>query len=119
MDTKSHAAAFREAVQIWERGAVDELVRVTHENYVGHTPLGDRDLVGLRQRILDFHASYRDLRFIVEDQICEGDRVASHMTATATRASDGKTIRLYGLNLSRFRDNKMIEEWMTWELREA
>jgi hypothetical protein len=37
------------------------------------------------------------------------------MTARATRSSDGKKVILYGLNISRISDGKIIEEWMTWE----
>jgi hypothetical protein len=38
-----------------------------HDNYIGHTSRGDRDLEGLRQRIAAFRQKYPNVRFRIED----------------------------------------------------
>jgi predicted ester cyclase len=108
-------ALFRAYVGIWQTGKVDDLEHVIHPRYVGHPASGDRDKQGLRERILAFRELLPDVRFTVEDQLAENGRVATRMTARATRSSDRKKVVLYGLNISRISDGKIIEEWLTWE----
>lgn len=66
-----------------------------------------------------FREKYPNVGFKIEDQLAEGDKVASRLTATATRASDGRDVALYGLNISRIADGRIIEEWMVWEVQSA
>ena len=106
---------FRDYVAIWESGAVDRLPEVIHPDYVGHPASGDRDAEGLRARILAFRGLFPDVRFTMEDQLAEGDRVASRMTARATRAADGRPVTLHGHNISRIAEGRIAEERMTWE----
>lgn len=110
---------FRKFVAVWETGNLSSLAEIIHENYIGHPSWGDRDLAGLRDRIVAFRHEYKNLRFKLEDQLAEGDRVASRMIATATRASDGRPVTLYGHNISRMAGGRIIEEWMAWEVQAA
>jgi len=119
MSHEANKKLFRTFVGIWESGRIDELDDVIHPEYVGHPSAGDRDSAGLGERILAFRETFRDVRFEFGDQIADGDKVASRMTATAVRASDGKPVILYGHNISRFRDERLIEEWMVWEVQEV
>jgi hypothetical protein len=41
------------------------------------------------------------------------------MIATATRSTDGRAVVLYGLNISRISEGRIIEEWMAWEVQPA
>jgi predicted ester cyclase len=117
VETKAaqHKAVFRHYVTIWERGALNELSNVLTANYVGHSASGSRDLDGLRERISQFHKLYPDAHFVIEDQVAEGDEVATRMTATATSSATGKPVKLVGLNVSRFMDGRIAEEWPVWE----
>jgi predicted ester cyclase len=115
MTDHASKALFRAYVGIWQTGKVDDLEHVIHPRYVGHPASGDRDKDGLRKRTLSFRELLPDVRFSVEDQLAENDRAATRMTARATRSSDGQKVILYGLNISRISDGKIIEEWMTWE----
>ncbi len=110
-----HKAVFRHYLSIWERGALDELPSVVASNYVGHAASGDRDIGGLRERISAFRKLYPNVRFTIEDQIAEGDRVATRMTATARSSATGKPVKLIGLNVSRFEGGSIAEEWPVWE----
>ena len=110
-----HKAVFRNYVRIWETGALDELPSVLAPAYVGHAASGSRDVDGLRERIAQFHKLYRDAHFVIEDQVSEGDRIATRMIATATSAATGKPVKLIGLNISRFSYGRIAEEWPVWE----
>jgi predicted ester cyclase len=116
MTADSNKRLFRIYVGLWETGRIDELATVIHERYVGHAPGGDRDIEGLRQRITVFGQLYAGARFQIEDQLVEGSKVATRLTATARRAADGQDVKLFGLNISRVVDGKIIEEWMAWEV---
>ena len=70
----------------------------------------------MRDRITEFHKLYPDVRFVIEDQIAEGDRVATRMTATAMSSATGKPVTLIGLNVSRFHEGRIAEEWPVWEV---
>ena len=94
---------------------MNELASVLTPNYVGHAASGTRDIDGLRERITQFHKIYRDVHFLIEDQVAERDRVATRMIATATASATGKPVKLIGLNVSRFRGGRIAEEWPVWE----
>ena len=85
-------------------------------DYIGHTSSGDRDRAGLHKRIESFGAKYSNVHFQIMDQVASGDRVASRLEATATETATGQSIRMIGMNISRFRDGKIAEEWAVWEI---
>jgi len=116
MSAESNKDLFRAYVELWETGRIDELGTVIHDRYIGHAPTGDRDLEGLRQRITVFGRLFSCARFQIEDQLAAGSKVATRLTATARRAADGQDVKLFGLNISRILDGKIIEEWMAWEV---
>jgi ketosteroid isomerase-like protein len=115
MPSTSAKDLFRRYVAVWESGDFAALDGILHPGYIGHPASGDRDAAGLRERIGVFRELFRDVRFTVEDQLAEGDRVATRMTARAIRASDGRPVVLLGHNISRIADGRIAEEWMTWE----
>jgi predicted ester cyclase len=116
MSAQSSKDLFRAYVGLWETGRIDQLGTVIHDRYVGHAPAGDRDLEGLRQQIAVFGQRYAGARFQIEDQLAQGSKVATRLTAIARRATDGQDVKLFGLNISRVLDGKIIEEWMAWEI---
>jgi|SRR3954471_16252320 predicted ester cyclase len=106
----------RAYISIWQSGRIDRLGTVIAAGYSGHAAAGDRDLAGLKERITAFRSAYPDMRFTIEDQVIQGDRVATRMTATGTSAKTGRAVRLVGLNISRFSGNRIVEEWPVWEV---
>lgn len=113
-DTKK--AAFRRAVEIWQEGRADLIESMVTNDYVGHTSTGARSIAELRARVTEFHALYPDIRFTIEDQLAEGNRIATRMSAYGTSKTTGKPVHLIGLNVSRFVGNRIAEEWPVWEV---
>ena len=115
INAESRKAAFRHAVQIWQNGRANLITELVTVDYIGHTSSGDRNADGLRERIADFHRMYPDLRFTIADQVAEGNRVVTRMTAVGTSSATGQRVKLIGLNISRFVGNRIAEEWPVWE----
>jgi ABC-type uncharacterized transport system YnjBCD ATPase subunit len=119
-DSRSDVAArnratFALAVTIWESGDVAQLADVIGDHYVGHTAAGDRDLAGLRARIAAFRAGLLEPRLTIIDQLSDGDRLATRLRAEGRDAATGAPVIMVGLNISRFEQGRIVEEWPVWE----
>src|SRR5204863_36487 len=68
--------------------------------YRGHS--GARESVGFYRSLFD------DLRFDIDDQVGEGDKVATRWTLHGSYR--GRAITLHGIVISRFRDGRIIED---------
>lgn len=113
---EARKAAFRRAVEMWQTGRADLITQLVTTDYVGHPTSGDRNADGLRKRMTEFHALYPDIKFTIEDQVAEGDRVATRMTAVGTSSVTGQRVKLTGFNISRFVGSRIAEEWPVWEV---
>jgi predicted ester cyclase len=76
---------------------------VNAREYRGHD--GIRRSLGLYQMVF----SDGDLRIRVEDQVTEGDRVASRWVAEGHNR--GRPIRIWGIVISRVEDGEIVEDW--------
>jgi predicted SnoaL-like aldol condensation-catalyzing enzyme len=116
---ESRKAVFRDLVDLYARGDVALLDTVIPPNYVGHTSAGDRDREGFLQSILYFHNLfvYTKDSFIIEDQLVDGEKVVTRMTAHVHSRETGEPITLLGINIARIMDGMIVEEWNTWEQR--
>jgi predicted ester cyclase len=82
---------------------------VYHPDFVDHVnALEYRGHDGARQSVALYKELFPDLRFVVEDQVSEGDRVASRWTLNGTHR--GRKVRLSGVVISRFEDGRIIED---------
>lgn len=115
--SEARKAVFRRLVELYAAGDVSALDEVIAPNYVGHASAGDRDLEGFRQSILFFHNLfiYTEDSFRVEDQLVDGEKVATRMIANVTIRETGEPVTLMGINIARIVDGKIMEEWNTWE----
>ena len=111
-------------------GVIDELV---DRNYVGYDPSIPEPLRGpggehghsyavLKEFISTYRAAFSDARITVDDQIAEGDRVATRWTGRGKHDGDlmgvsptGKQVTVSGLTLSRLANGKVIEEYTNWD----
>jgi predicted ester cyclase len=83
---------------------------VYHHDFVDHVNAMEyRGLDGARQSVALYRALFPDLHFTVDEQVTEGDRVASRWTLTGTHR--GRPVRLRGIVISRIEDGRIIEDW--------
>jgi predicted ester cyclase len=83
---------------------------VYHPEFVDHVNAREyRGHEGARRSVALYLELFPDLRFVVDEQVTEGDRVASRWTLHGTHR--GRSVTLRGIVISRFEDGKIIEDW--------
>ena len=67
-------------------------------------------------------SAFGNPRFTVDDQIAEGDKVATRYTITGTHLGDykgitptGKKITSTGITIHRIASGKILEGWANWD----
>src|SRR5215212_8314297 len=90
-----------------EPGAIDEVYAPTFVDHVNSMEYRGTD--GARQSVALYLELFPDLEFVVDEQVTEGDRVASRWTLHGTHR--GRRVRLWGIVISRLEDGKIVEDW--------
>ena len=70
-----------------------------------------------------FSAAFSDQHYTVEDQIADGDKVATRTTWQATHSAGnfqgvsptGKRVVASGISIERIQDGKIVERWLTYD----
>jgi len=107
------------------RGQLDKLDGLYSREYVYHgvAMLGDlRGLTAFKDLASGFVAAVSDFEERVEDQVAEGNKVATRLTGRGRhtgelmgQAPTGKEIRWTAIILTRFADGKIAEEWSEFD----
>jgi predicted ester cyclase len=88
---------------------LSSLESVYHPEFIDHVNAAVyRGHAGARQSVGLYLALFPDLGFVVEDQVTEGDRVASRWTLHGTHL--GRRVHLTGIVISRFQDDRIVED---------
>ena len=83
---------------------------VYHPEFVDHVnALEYRGHAGARRSVALYMELFPDLSFVVDEQVSEGDRVASRWTLRGTHR--GRSVTLRGIVISRFEDRRIIDDW--------
>ena len=109
----------------WNAGNLDVFDEVTSPDYVLHDPTVPEDVVGvdgMKGFASAFLGAFPDLRFSIEEQIAEGDMVATRWTSSATHegelmgiAPTGNRTGVSGVTVSRISGGKIAEDWNNWD----
>jgi predicted ester cyclase len=107
------------------KGNMDVIDEYVAPAYIGHDPSEPEPIrgpQGFRAQIEKYLAGFPDARLTVEDQLAEGDMVATRWTGRGTHTGEiagisptGKEVTVTGLTFSRLDGGKVIEEWITWD----
>lgn len=108
-------AAFGQMLDAWQQGDLSKVEELVAPDYVGHMSGGDRNIDGLKIRISEFNAKFPDIVFRIDDQFANGEKVVTRLTARGTDSASRVAVVLMGINISRFCNGLMCEEWATWE----
>jgi predicted ester cyclase len=83
---------------------------VYHPEFHDHVnALEYQGLDGARKSVALYRELFPDLSFVVEEQVSESNRVVSRWTLTGTHR--GRSVRMWGIVISRFEDGKIVEDW--------
>jgi len=106
-------------------GNIDVIDEFIGAGYIGNDPSAPEPIRGpggARTQIQQYIDGFPNGRITVDDQIAEGDKVASRWTARGTQTGEvagiaptGKEVTVSGLTISRLQDGMVIEEWTTWD----
>ena len=112
--------------EVWNKNDLSYVDQVYAANYVAHVAGAPHDIEGPEQfkQFVALHGVLTsDLSFSIEDQIAEGDRVATRWVSTAIPApglestpSERQTVEVVGISIHRFADGKIIESWDNWDM---
>jgi serine phosphatase RsbU (regulator of sigma subunit)/ketosteroid isomerase-like protein len=115
---KALVRRFLEAQAKGNLNVIDEVLTphfVDHDRLPGQAP--DRE--GYKRAIAEYHAAFSNVRFLVEDQLAEGDKVVTRFIVRATHdlgelmgvAPTGREVTYKALAIHRIVGGKIVEEW--------
>jgi predicted ester cyclase len=106
-----NAAVARRALEVAcsgkEPGAIEEVYATTFVDHVNSMTY--RGIDGAHRSVALYAELFPDLRFVVEEQVTEGERVASRWTLHGTHRR--RPVRLWGIVISRVEDGQIVEDW--------
>jgi predicted ester cyclase len=111
--------------EVWNKSDLSLVNQLYAPNYVAHVAGAPQDVEGpeqFKQFIALQGVLISDLSFNVDDQIAEGDSVATRWTAIAaptldlvSAPTDGQEIKIAGISIHRFADDMIVESWDNWD----
>jgi steroid delta-isomerase-like uncharacterized protein len=103
-------------------GAVDEIYA---SGFVGHDPAMPEDVRGVegaREFYGMYQSAFPDVQITIEEQVAEGDTVATRWTARGTHQGElmgvppsGNRVEVAGVTISRIEGGKVAEEWDNYD----
>ncbi len=112
-------AVVRAYFRAYETGDIEAVMAFVHPGHRFHPEGGGRALGyrGRRREDAAFFRNFSAVRVAIEDQVAEGDRVATRVTMTAVpKGSPARRhVRIPFLDLARVRKGKIVEEWTEYD----
>jgi predicted ester cyclase len=115
----------RRYFKAYQTGDVDAVMEFIDPNYVLQPGTGGEPM-NFEQRKRDelvFFSAFSNIQTIVEDQIAEGDKVASRITMYCTHTGQyqripatGKRIAITYIDIALIKAGKIIEEWVEFDM---
>jgi steroid delta-isomerase-like uncharacterized protein len=119
MSEQNKAIAYRAFEEVQSQGKLDLVDELVVRDYIGHTPLGELyGPEGVKQFFATLRDAFPNLQVTVEDQIAEGDKVATRWTAHGTHEGQfqavpatGRQMTMTGMTIFRIANARIIEGW--------
>ena len=119
---RNKAASRRFHEEVWTKGNLDVIDELFEPDYkvASLPPWRKPGTQGLKEFIADNHRMFKGIVSTVDDQVAEGDKVATRFHATGTHVGDlngpvglvkatGKQVTWKGISIARYRNGKVIE----------
>ena len=127
MSEENKALVRRWFAEVWNKGRADEIPEMFAADGIAHG-LSDDAANPLRgpAGFLPFHAQFReafpDIEVVVEDQIAEGDKVATRCSVRGKHAGDSlgfaatqAPVEFTGVTITRIKNGKIVEAWNNFD----
>jgi steroid delta-isomerase-like uncharacterized protein len=111
--------------EVWNQLRFDVLEEITSPDevnhpYPGYVPIGGPEAG--KQFIMDYHASFPDLKITINNLLAEADKVAVHYTVRGTHQgaflgipATGKQVAVDGMGFFRIANGRIVETWFQWD----
>lgn len=113
---KALARHFREGMDKTKGGGFEDYVAADGVSHFPGSPPLNRDQVAAL--VAMFYTGFPDLHHTIDDQVAEGDKVATRLTFHGTHLGDfqgipptGKEVTFSAIVIDKYRDGKMVEHW--------
>ena len=127
MSDKNKALIRRWFEEVWNKGRAEAIAEMFADDGIAHGLSDDVDnpLRG-PQGFLPFHAQFREafpnIEVIVEDQIAEGDKVATRCSMRGKHSGDSlgfaatqMPVDFTGVTITRIRNGQIVEAWNNFD----
>ncbi len=110
--------------QLFNAGDLSVADEIVATNYVNHNALPGEapGREGLKAFVTLLGTAFPDLHITIEDQVAEGDKVATRFTATGTHRGEfagipatGKPVSVTLINIHRVSGGQIQEAWLNWD----
>jgi steroid delta-isomerase-like uncharacterized protein len=119
-------ATARQFFDVFSTGDVDQLDDIMADDAIDHdayNPFASEGRDGAKKVIAMYREAFPDLVMKVDDQIAEGDMVATRWHAEGTHqgelmghAGTGNRATTHGIAFDRFEGGKVVEGWVQWDV---
>ncbi len=126
MAIESPKSVVRRYFEAYNTQRPEAVMALVHPDHLYHPP-GVAEAMDRKGRQADeapFFAAFSDIESVVEDQIAEGDRVATRVTMRCTHSgtyggipATGRRVTIPFIDISVVRDGKILEEWDEFDSR--
>ena len=116
---------FSDIIMQGQLDIADEIFAANHISHDPHGPPGGWPIgpAGMKMIASVFGGGFSGWDITLDDQIAEGDRVATRWIASATNTGSvmgmpatGKAVRVTGVNVTRFAEGKIVESWFNFDM---
>ncbi|MFP5405058.1 MAG: ester cyclase [Gammaproteobacteria bacterium] len=124
MSLDQNKALSRKAIELWSSGdttIVDQLFAadyVNHQHNHPNSPQVVRGIQAWEKFVTEFHEAFPDFLDTIEDQVAEGDKVATRFTSRGTQkgeimgiAPTDRQASWTGITIDRIENGKIAETW--------
>ena len=122
MSAEENKALVRRYFETIDRGDYDALDQFVAVDYVDHNPPPLPGLAsgldGVKQECRYFRQAHPDGRHSIDDQVAEGDKVVTRVTARGTHTGEllgipatGRELMTTGIAIHRVAGGKLVEHW--------
>jgi steroid delta-isomerase-like uncharacterized protein len=126
MSEQNKALSKRNIEEVWNQrklAVIDELVAATSVLHDPTVPGGKvTGSQGYRQFVEIYLAAFPDLHFTIQDQLADGDKVATRWTGSGTNKgalmgipATGKHATVTGITMDRYQNGKVVESWVNYD----
>ena len=110
---------------IWTQCNLDVADEIIDPHYVGHIaalPDTVRGVEAFKQLVMLYHLSAPDIRFEIQEQLAEGNKVATRWIVHGTHqgefmgiAPSGQRMSVTGMSFHRIEQGRIQESWDDWD----